>query len=195
MADSDSEYARARAAKKGQRQLARAPIRSAQSSASRLRRARIDPARYRPGVGVILLNIKNQVFVGRRIDIKENAWQMPQGGINSGESPRHAALRELAEEIGTNNVEVLAETQSWIHYDLPKNMVGRAWNGRWRGQRQKWFIMRYLGVDSAVNIASSDPEFDDWRWVPPCELPQLAVSFKRQVYVRLLIEFENLLAP
>lgn len=195
MPDSDPEYARARGAKADQRQLTEAPIGSVQLSASKPYRTRIDLGRYRPGVGVILLNAKNQVFVGRRNDLKESVWQTPQGGINPGESPRHAALRELVEEIGTNKVEVLAEAKSWLHYDLPENMVGQARNGRWRGQRQKWFIMRYLGADSAINIATSDPEFNDWRWVSPRQLPQLAVSFKRQVYVSLLVEFENWLAP
>jgi putative (di)nucleoside polyphosphate hydrolase len=151
-------------------------------------------SQYRPGVGIILLNDKNQVFVGHRADAFDHAWQMPQGGIDTDESPHEAALRELTEEIGTNNIEILAETRTWLHYDLPED-TQCAWKGRWKGQRQKWFVMRYLGEDSEINIATEHPEFNAWRWVPHQALPDLAVSFKRQVYLNLIREFDSLMMP
>jgi putative (di)nucleoside polyphosphate hydrolase len=116
-------------------------------------------------------------------------------GIDPGEGPLEAALRELAEEIGTNDVEVVAETRSWLHYELPAEITKCGWRGRWKGQRQKWFVMRYRGRDSEINVATEHPEFDDWRWVSHEELPDLAVSFKRQVYLNLVGEFDSIIAP
>jgi 8-oxo-dGTP pyrophosphatase MutT (NUDIX family) len=145
-------------------------------------------SRYRRGVGIMLLNDRHQVFVGRRID-KGNAWQMPQGGINEGENPRAAALRELKEEIGTDNARIVAESKGWLRYELPPELVGTAWGGRWLGQRQKWFVMRFMGEDSDINVATKDAEFTDWQWLPVQELPNVIVSFKRQLYVEILEEF------
>jgi putative (di)nucleoside polyphosphate hydrolase len=148
---------------------------------------------YRPGVGIMLLNQKGEVFVARRVDLPAEAWQMPQGGIDHGEEPRAAALRELAEETGIERAEILAESTGWLSYDLPQELLARARHGRWRGQRQKWFLMRFRGEDRDIDLAAAHPEFDAWKWVPMADLPKLAVSFKRQVYLDLLAEFRHLL--
>lgn len=146
---------------------------------------------YRPAVGIMLLNPAGLAFVGRRIDMPAGlaAWQMPQGGIDPGETPRQAAFRELAEEVGTGKAEILAETHGWLHYDLPSDIASRMWKGRWRGQRQKWFLMRFTGTDADIDLATGHPEFDAWEWVEPAQLPELIVPFKRQLYRDLLAEF------
>jgi len=144
---------------------------------------------YRPGVGIMLLNARDEVFVARRIDMRSEAWQMPQGGIDGGEEPLTAAKRELKEEIGTDHAELLAESKHWLSYDLPGYLIPQIWNGRYRGQRQKWFAMRFLGKDSDINIATKEPEFDAWRWVPMPQVPQLIVPFKRELYESLVAEF------
>jgi putative (di)nucleoside polyphosphate hydrolase len=149
-------------------------------------------ATYRPGVGILLLNNRNEVFVGRRIDVEQDAWPMPQGGIESGESPREAALRELREEIGTDDVELLAESTRWLYYDVPEELATKAWDGRWRRQRQRWVAMLFKGQDSDINLATAHPEFNAWRWVRVQELCSLAVSFKRRLYVDLLGEFPTI---
>jgi len=148
---------------------------------------------YRPAVGIMLLNPAGLVFVGRRIDMPAGlaAWQMPQGGIDPGETPRQAAFRELKEEIGTDKAEILAETRGWLHYDLPSDIASRMWSGRWRGQRQKWFLMRFTGEDADINPATEHPEFDAWEWVEPSRLPDLIVPFKRPLYQDLLAEFHE----
>lgn len=151
--------------------------------------------RYRSGVGIMLLNPRNEVFVGRRIRGPDVAWQMPQGGIKSGELPHMAALRELREEVGTDNVEILAESRGWLRYDLPADLIGKVWGGRWRGQQQNWFAVRFLGSDSDINLATEEPEFSAWRWVPVTALPGLIVDFKRQVYLEVLQEFRELQTP
>jgi putative (di)nucleoside polyphosphate hydrolase len=151
---------------------------------------------YRPGVGIMLLNRRGEVFVARRIDLPDEAWQMPQGGIDDGEDPKAAALRELAEETGIERAEILAESARWLHYDVPVDLLTRAWRtwrGRWRGQRQKWFLMRFIGSDDDINLAAGHPEFDAWKWVPAQDVPGLAVAFKRQVYLALVAEFGDLL--
>jgi putative (di)nucleoside polyphosphate hydrolase len=148
---------------------------------------------YRPGVGVMLLDPLNRVFVGRRIDTAGNNWQMPQGGIDKGETPRQAALRELREEVGTNRAEIIAETKGWLSYDVPADITRRRWRGRYRGQRQKWFAMRFLGRDEDIDLHTHHPEFDAWKWVPPAELPRLIVPFKRQLYLDVLTEFDGIL--
>jgi putative (di)nucleoside polyphosphate hydrolase len=151
--------------------------------------------RYRRAVGIMLLNAWDKVFVARRIDFPGDAWQMPQGGVDTGESPREAALRELKEEIGTDQAEFLAETRGWLTYDFPAGLRDRVWRGRFQGQRQKWFAMRFTGRDSDIDLATAHPEFDTWKWVEPDELPRLIVPFKRQVYLDVLREFRPLLKP
>ncbi len=154
------------------------------------------PRAYRPGVGILLVNGAGLVFVGRRIDMPSGwpAWQMPQGGIDAGETPTQAALRELYEETGTDKAEIVAESREWLHYDLPAPAAQTAWGGRYRGQRQKWFLMRFIGEDIDIDLSRHEPEFDAWKWVTPAELPGLVVEFKRAVYVALLDEFRAYLA-
>lgn len=144
---------------------------------------------YRPCVGIMLLNKRGQAFVARRIDMPSEAWQMPQGGIDEGETPLQAALRELREEIGTDKAEVLAESQQWLNYDLPVELIGKLWGGCFRGQTQKWFAMRFTGSDSDINIATDEPEFLDWKWAELERLPSLIVPFKRKLYEQLVAEF------
>ena len=147
---------------------------------------------YRPGVGVMLLDPERRVFVGRRIDMAGENWQMPQGGIDRGESPRQAARRELKEEIGTDKAEFIAESAQWLRYDVPQGIAGRLWGGGYRGQMQKWFAMRFTGSDGDIDVATAHPEFNAWRWVAAAELPALIVPFKRQLYHDILAEFGKL---
>jgi putative (di)nucleoside polyphosphate hydrolase len=147
---------------------------------------------YRTGVGVMLLNPRHEVFVGRRADTQADAWQMPQGGIGRGEKPRQAALRELEEVIGTANVEVLAESKAWLYYDVPEQLAQKAWRSRWKGQRQKWFVMLFKGDDAEIKVGTAHPEFNAWRWVSVQELTELAVSFKRQLHLNVLGEFPTI---
>jgi 8-oxo-dGTP pyrophosphatase MutT (NUDIX family) len=149
--------------------------------------------KYRRGVGIMLINKRSEIFIARRNDVPGEAWQMPQGGIKTGESPRQAAHRELNEEIGTDNTEIVMESAHWRYYDLPESLAGKVWGGRWRGQRQKWFVMRFKGDDSEIDLATKAPEFDAWRWASVRELESLAVSFKKQLYVSLLKEFRSVL--
>lgn len=139
---------------------------------------------YRPGVGVLLINADGHVFVGQRLDSKLEAWQMPQGGIDEGEDAQVAAFRELEEETGVpaHLAEIIAETPDWHYYDLPDDMVGTIWKGRFCGQRQKWFAMRFLGSDNDVAIDQPHPEFKAWRWAEVHTLVDLAVPFKRDLY-------------
>ena len=146
---------------------------------------------YRPCVGIMLINGGGEVFVAQRIDTTVEAWQMPQGGIDRGETPQQAALRELKEEVGTDNAEIIAESRDWLRYDLPAALIPRVWKGRFRGQEQKWFAMRFLGEDSEIDIATEDPEFTTWRWAPLESLPDLIVPFKRQIYQDLVTEFRE----
>lgn len=143
---------------------------------------------YRPCVGIMLLNDNGQVFVATRCDNK-NSWQMPQGGIDEGETPEGAALRELMEEIGTNNAVVLARTKGTLKYDLPDHMIGKVWKGRYRGQEQVWVVARYQGKDADINLATAEPEFDNWKWIDAATLPSMIVPFKRPVYEAVLSEF------
>lgn len=144
---------------------------------------------YRPGIGIMLLNAENMVFVGRRIDTTSDAWQMPQGGIDEGEEPHEAVLRELEEEVGTSNAEIIAESGEWLAYDLPDRLIPRIWNGRYRGQKQKWFALRFTGVDDDINIATENPEFCEWKWASMEDLPSLIVPFKRDIYTKVVSEF------
>jgi putative (di)nucleoside polyphosphate hydrolase len=150
------------------------------------------PGAYRRGVGIMLLNGAGQVFVGRRIDRDEEAWQMPQGGIDPGETPRQAAFRELKEEVGTDKAEIVAESADWLRYDLPSGLRGKLWRGRYRGQRQKWFAMRFLGRDSDIDLTRHHPEFNAWQWVEHERLDALIVPFKRQLYRDIVAEFAHL---
>jgi putative (di)nucleoside polyphosphate hydrolase len=152
------------------------------------------PKPYRRGVGIMLLNRDKRIFVGRRIDTP-GAWQMPQGGIDGDETPRHAALRELHEEVGTTKAEILAETENWLTYELPGDLHLQAWGGRYRGQQQKWFAMRFLGEDSDIRLDAHHPEFDAWKWATRAELICDIVDFKRPLYEAALEEFAPLFEP
>jgi putative (di)nucleoside polyphosphate hydrolase len=147
---------------------------------------------YRPCVGIMLIDRGGRVFVAQRIDNPGAAWQMPQGGIDEGESPRQAALRELHEETGTDKAEILAESGNWLRYDLPAELVPRIWGGCYRGQEQKWFALRFLGNDADIDIATEIPEFSVWRWAEMAELPDIIVPFKRRIYQEVIAEFGHL---
>lgn len=146
---------------------------------------------YRPCVGLMVLNAQGAVFVGQRNDRDGEAWQMPQGGVDKGEAPQDAAFRELWEETGITPdlVEVIAESEHWLPYDLPHKIVPKLWKGRYRGQEQKWFLLRFLGQDDQVNIVTEHPEFTVWRWQPADQLVDHIVPFKRDVYRLVLKEF------
>jgi putative (di)nucleoside polyphosphate hydrolase len=154
-----------------------------------------DPASlpYRPAAGVMLLNRDGRVFVAQRLDSTLEAWQMPQGGLDAGEDPLDGALRELREETGIapDKVELIARAEGTFRYDLPKDLAGKLWKGRWRGQEQHWFLLRFLGEDKDVNIATEDPEFRAWRWAEPGELPAMIVPFKKKLYEDVLAAFRE----
>ena len=148
---------------------------------------------YRPCAGVMLINRDRQVFVGQRIDSTVEAWQMPQGGIDDGEDAEAAAIRELGEETGVvpDKVELVAAAPGEFFYDLPPELIGKVWKGKWRGQRQRWFLYRFLGEDGDIDIATEHQEFRAWRWVDPTELPQIIVPFKRTLYEDVLTAFAD----
>ncbi|MBO9713778.1 RNA pyrophosphohydrolase [Sphingomonas sp.] len=152
---------------------------------------------YRPCAGVMLMNREGRVFVGQRIDSTLEAWQMPQGGIDEGEEPHAAAVRELWEEtgVGADLVELVAEAPRDLFYDLPEDLVGKVWKGKYRGQRQRWFLFRFNGEDGDVKIETEHPEFRAWRWSDPADLPVLIVPFKRALYAELLEIFAPYLGP
>lgn len=158
---------------------------------------------YRPCVGIVVFNRPGLVFIGRRLDGPEHvdlrhAWQMPQGGIDPGEEPWPAALRELREETNIRSVERLGESAEWLNYDIPQDLVGQAWKGRYRGQTQKWFAVRFVGAESEIDVAhpgGHEPEFSAWRWEPLQHVPDLVVPFKREVYRRVVAEFAKYATP
>ncbi|MFO1243268.1 MAG: RNA pyrophosphohydrolase [Rickettsiales bacterium] len=146
---------------------------------------------YRPGVGMMLYNPQKKIFVAKRLDMRAEAWQMPQGGIDKDEEPRAAAIRELEEEIGTKKATIIAESKDWYTYDLPPDLVPKVWGGKFRGQRQKWYLMRFDGTDDDINIETEHPEFLEYKWIEPAELPAVIVPFKRTLYEQLVAEFSR----
>ena len=148
----------------------------------------------RIGVGIALLNHENNIFVGKRIDNPANSWQMPQGGVDGNEDFLQAAKRELEEETSIRSITVIKELSEWLTYDLPKNLLGKLWKGKYRGQKQKWFIMKFLGKNDEINIKTKKPEFLDWKWIKPSDLPKIAVDFKLNIYKKMAKEltFTNL---
>jgi len=156
---------------------------------------------YRPNVGAVLFDTRGQIFVARRADLPNaegapGGWQLPQGGIDAGEDPKMAVLRELEEEIGTGAATVIGEHPEWLTYDLPPDLLGRALGGRFRGQRQRWFALRFTGMDADIRLdLDPHPEFDAWRWAPLADLPALAVPFKRPIYDVLAVSFARFAAP
>tara|TARA_B100000029_G_C17079792_1_gene780092 strand:- start:119 stop:595 length:477 start_codon:yes stop_codon:yes gene_type:complete len=146
----------------------------------------------RIGVGIVLLNNENKVFVAKRIDNPKNFWQMPQGGINQNENFLEAAKRELEEETSIKTVELVKELNGWFEYNLPKNLIGKVLQGKYRGQKQKWFVMKFIGKNEEINIKTQKPEFLDWKWIEPSNLPSVAVNFKINIYEKIRDELNSL---
>ena len=146
----------------------------------------------RIGVGIVLLNHENNIFVGKRIDNPKSSWQMPQGGVDQNENFLHAARRELEEETGIKSVKLIKALDGWLNYDLPENLLGKLWNGKYRGQKQKWFVMKFLGKTDEINVKTKNPEFFDWKWIKPSELPEIAVNFKVDIYKKIKEELFSL---
>ena len=146
----------------------------------------------RTGVGIILLNNDNNVFVGKRIDNPKDSWQMPQGGVDENENFLQAAKRELEEETGIKSVKLIKELDGWFKYDLPSYLLGKLWKGKYRGQKQKWFVMKFLGKPEEINVKTKNPEFLDWKWIELSKLPEIAVHFKADVYKKIKKELNTL---
>ena len=145
----------------------------------------------RKGVGIIVLNKNNEVFVGKRKDNPIDKWQMPQGGIDNNETPFDAMKRELAEETSITKIKILKEIENWLEYELPQNLLGKIWKGKFRGQRQKWFIVKFMGNENEINLNTKHPEFIEWKWIPAYLLPDVIVNFKRRLYISLLKEIDK----
>ena len=146
----------------------------------------------RIGVGIVLLNHENNIFVGKRIDNPKNSWQMPQGGVDQNENFLQAAKRELEEETGIKSVKLIKKLDGWFKYDLPKNLLGKLWEGKYRGQKQKWFVMKFLGKLGEINVNTRNPEFLDWKWIKLSKLPDIAVDFKLDIYKKIKKELTTL---
>ena len=146
---------------------------------------------YRRCVGILLINYKGQVLVGARKDVDSDNWQMPQGGIDEGEEPREAAFREMEEEIGTRNAEFVSEYDEWIYYKLPPKLAQKVWQGKYQGQKQRWFAFRFSGSDNEININTKNPEFKKWRWAELEEIPDQTIEFKRLAYEKICAEFRD----
>ena len=146
----------------------------------------------RHGVGIALINNENKVFVGKRIDNPKNFWQMPQGGVDDNESFFQAAKRELEEETGIKNIKLIKELEGWFSYDLPENLMGKIWDGKYRGQKQKWFVMKFVGMEKEINVKTKNPEFLDWKWIEFAKLSSIAVDFKVDLYKKLQKELNSL---
>ena len=146
----------------------------------------------RIGVGAVLLNRNNQVFVGKRRDNPINKWQMPQGGVDNNEKLVDALKRELYEETSVKSYKIIHELDRWLTYELPENLLGKIWRGKYRGQKQKWFILRFSGEESEINVNTKKPEFSEWKWVDIESLPDIIVDFKKKVYEELLMEIKKL---
>ncbi|MDC0513819.1 RNA pyrophosphohydrolase [Pelagibacteraceae bacterium] len=147
----------------------------------------------RTGVGIVVLNSKNEVFVGKRKDNPFDKWQMPQGGVEPGETLLLAMKRELLEETSIKTIKILKEFDQWLEYELPQNLIGKIWNGKYSGQKQKWFIVKFLSNDNEININTQYPEFIEWKWIKKENLPKLIVYFKKHVYEQVLIELKKII--
>ena len=148
---------------------------------------------YRNGVGIVVLNNENKVFVAKRIDNPKNFWQMPQGGVDEGEDLLNAAYRELKEETSIFNVKLIKEIEDWTQYDLPSKLIGIIWKGRYKGQKQKWFIFKFLGNDTEINIKTKNPEFLDWKWIEIGKITEIVVDFKKEVYQKIEKEIKKII--
>jgi putative (di)nucleoside polyphosphate hydrolase len=146
----------------------------------------------RLGVGIVLLNQKNEIFVGKRIDNPKNSWQMPQGGVDQNEDFLQAAKRELVEETGIKSIRLIKELDGWFKYDLPEYLLGKLWKGKYKGQKQKWFVMKFLGKSNEINVKTKNPEFLDWKWINFSKLPEVAVHFKVDIYKKIKEELTSL---
>ena len=146
----------------------------------------------RIGVGIVLLNNKNDIFVGKRVDNPKNFWQMPQGGVDKNEDFFEAAKRALEEETGIKSIKLIKELDSWLEYELPKNLLGKIWKGKYRGQKQKWFVMKFIGGENEINIKTKNPEFLEWKWIQRSKLTDVVVDFKLDVYKKIKKELELL---
>jgi putative (di)nucleoside polyphosphate hydrolase len=147
----------------------------------------------RIGVGIVLLNKENNIFVAKRIDNRKNFWQMPQGGVNVGESYVNAAKRELEEETNVKSTKIIKKLDGWFNYNLPKNLIGKIWKGKYRGQKQKWFVMKFLGNDKEINIKTEHPEFLKWKWIEVNKITDLVVDFKLNIYKEIKEEVKKII--
>ena len=151
------------------------------------------PLPLRTGVGIIVLNKENKVFVGKRKDNPFDKWQMPQGGVDKNENLLSAMKRELLEETSIKSIKIIKEFDFWLQYELPKNLIGKIWKGKYRGQKQKWFLVKFLGEEKEININTTNPEFIEWQWIEKEELPNLIVNFKKDVYKKILLELKKII--